>query len=158
MYTSAIRLIAVDLDGTVLNDRKQLTPRTAAALTEAAARGVEIVPATGRTAAGLPADLLALPGVHYAITSNGARMMDLASGRAVRELYLPRETALAAFDVLARYDCMADLFQDGKGYTTAANRAAAYRFVPDNLRDYVLNTRTVLPDLRAFIASQERGI
>ena len=41
MYTSPIRLIAVDLDGTVLNDRKQLTPRTAAALTEAAARGVE---------------------------------------------------------------------------------------------------------------------
>lgn len=158
MYTSPIRLIAVDLDGTVLNDRKQLTPRTAAALTEAAARGVEIVPATGRTAAGLPAELLALPGVHYAITSNGARMMDLASGRAVRELYLARETALAAFDILARYDCVTDLFQDGRGYTTEANRAASYRFVPDNLRDYVLNTRTVLPDLRAFIASQERGI
>ena len=80
MYTSPIRLIAVDLDGTVLNDRKQLTPRTAAALTAAAARGVEIVPATGRTAAGLPAELLALPGVRYAITSNGARMMDLAAG------------------------------------------------------------------------------
>ena len=53
---------------------------------------------------------------------------------------------------------MTDLFQDGRGYTTEANRAASYRFVPDNLRDYVLNTRTVLPDLRAFIASQERGI
>ncbi len=158
MYTSAIRLIAVDLDGTVLNDRKQLTPRTAAALTEAAARGVEIVPATGRPTTGLPAELLALPGVRYAITSNGARMMDLASGRAVRELYLARETALAAFDILARYDCVTDLFQDGRGYTTEANRAASYRFVPDNLRDYVLNTRTVLPDLRAFIASQERGI
>ena len=158
MYTSPIRLIAVDLDGTVLNDRKQLTPRTAAALNAAAARGVEIVPATGRTAAGLPAELLALPGVRYAITSNGARMMDLAAGRAVRELYLPREKALAAFDILARYDCVTDLFQDGKGYTTEANRAAAYRFVPENLRDYVLRTRTVLPDLRAFIAAQERGI
>ena len=158
MYTSPIRLIAVDLDGTVLNDRKQLTPRTAAALNAAAARGVEIVPATGRTAAGLPAELLALPGVRYAITSNGARMMDLAAGRAVRELYLPREKALAAFDILARYDCVTDLFQDGKGYTTEANRAAAYRFVPENLRDYVLRTRTVLPDLREFIAAQERGI
>ena len=157
MYTSPIRLIAVDLDGTVLNDRKQLTPRTAAALTEAAARGVEIVPATGRPTTGLPAELLALPGVRYAITSNGARTADLASGSAIRN-YLPLDKALAAFDVLARYDCMADLFQDGKGYTTAANRAAAYRFVPDNLRDYVLNTRTILPDLRAFIASQERGI
>ena len=158
MYTSPIRLIAVDLDGTVLNDRKQLTPRTAAALAAAAAQGVEIVPATGRTAAGLPAELLALPGVHYAITSNGARMMDLAAGRPLCELYLAQDKALAAFDILARYDCMADLFQDGQGYTTAANRAAAYRFVPENLREYVLRNRAVVPDLRAFIAQQARGV
>ena len=157
MYTSPIRLIAVDLDGTVLNDRKQLTPRTAAALTEAAARGVEIVPATGRPTTGLPAELLALPGVRYAITSNGARTADLASGRAIRN-YLPLDKALAAYDILQRYDCMADLFQDGKGYTTRANQAAVGRFAPENLRDYVLRTRTPLPDLRAFIASQERGI
>ena len=158
MYTSPIRLIAVDLDGTVLNDSKQLTPRTAAALAAAGAQGVEIVPATGRTAAGLPAALLALPGVHYAITSNGARMIDLASGRAVRELYIPRDKALAAWDILCGYECMVDLFQDGQGYTTAANRAAAGRYVPDNLREYVLRTRRILPDLRAFIAAQERGI
>ena len=63
MYTSPIRLLAFDLDGTVLNDQKQLTPRTLAALTAAAERGVALVPATGRTAAGLPAALLALPGV-----------------------------------------------------------------------------------------------
>ena len=80
------------------------------------------------------------------------------AGKALRELYIPRGTALAAYDALAAFDCMTDLFQDGQGYTTPANRAASYRFVPDNLRDYVLNTRTVLPDLRAFIASQERGI
>ena len=30
--------------------------------------------------------------------------------------------------------------------------------MPENLRDYVLRTRTVLPDLREFIAAQERGI
>ena len=91
MYTSPIRLLALDLDGTVLDDRKQLTPRTIAALTAAARQGVLIVPATGRTDAGLPAELLALPGVRYAITSNGARMMDLAAGRSICELYIPRD-------------------------------------------------------------------
>lgn len=158
MYTSPIRLIAVDLDGTLLNDQKEMTPRTRAALEAASARGVEIVPATGRTVAGLPDDLLAISGVHYAITANGARMMNLATGEAVRELYIPREQALAAYDILARYDCLVDLFQDGQGYTTRANQEAAYRFVPDNLRAYVLNTRKCLPDLRAFIAGQERGL
>ena len=158
MYTSPIRLIAVDLDGTVLTDRKQLPPRTAAALTEAAARGVEIVPATGRTAAGLPADGPCRGSTPPSPPTAPGGTMALASGQAVRELFLPRETALAACDILARYDCVTDLFQVGRCYTTEANRAASSRFVPDNLRDYVLNTRTVLPDLRAFIASQERGI
>ena len=158
MYTSPIRLIAVDLDGTLLNDQKEITPRTRAALQAAAARGVEIVPATGRTVSGIPAELRAMAGVHYAITANGARVMDLASGQAVRELYIPRDKALAAYDILARYDCVTDLFQDGQGYTTEANRAATYRFVPDNLRAYVLNTREILPDLRAFIARQDRGL
>lgn len=158
MYTSPIRLIAVDLDGTLLNDQKEITPRTRAALEAAAARGVELVPATGRTVSGIPAELRAMAGVHYAITANGARVMELTTGQAVRELYIPRDTALAAYDVLARYDCLADLFQDGQGYTTNANRAAAARFVPDNLREYVLNTRKTIPDLRAFIASQDRGL
>ena len=158
MDTSPIRLIAVDLDGTVLDDRKQLTPRTLEALRAAGRQGVLIVPATGRTHAGLPPELLALPGVRYAITSNGARVMDLAAGKALRELYIPRGTALAAYDALAAFDCMTDLFQDGQGYTTPANRAASYRFVPDNLRDYVLNTRIALPGLRSFIAGQKRGI
>ena len=102
MYTSAIRLIAVDLDGTLLNDQKEMTPRTRAALEAASAQGVEIVPATGRTVAGLPADLLAIGGVHYAITANGARMMDLVTGQAVRELYIPRDKALAAYDILSK--------------------------------------------------------
>ena len=158
MYTSPIRLIAVDLDGTLLNDQKEITPRTRAALEAAAARGVELVPATGRTVSGIPAELRAMAGVHYAITANGARVMDLTTGQAVRELYIPRDKALAAYDVLSRYDCLADLFQDGQGYTTQANQAAAYRFVPDNLRAYVLNTRKIIPDLRAYIASQDRGL
>ena len=158
MYTSPIRLITVDLDGTLLNDQKEMTPRTRAALEAASDRGVEIVPATGRTVAGLPADLLAIKGVHYAITANGARTMDLATGQPIQELYIPRDKALAAYDVLMQYDCLVDLFQDGQGYTTEANRAAAVRFVPDNLRAYVLNTRKTLPDLRAFITQQERGL
>lgn len=158
MNTAPIRLVALDLDGTVFNDAKQLTPRTLQALTEAGRRGVAIVPATGRTITGVPAELLALPGVRYAITANGARVLDLADGSCLCQLYIPLETALAAYDILCRYDCLIDIFQDGQGYTTAANVAAAPDYVPANLIPYVTTSRLVLPDMRAFLAQQAHGI
>ena len=46
----AIRLVALDLDGTLLNREGHVTPRTRAALQAAVDKGVYIVPATGRAA------------------------------------------------------------------------------------------------------------
>ena len=43
-----IRLVALDLDGTLLNHEGKVTSRTRAALQAAADRGVAIVPTTGR--------------------------------------------------------------------------------------------------------------
>ena len=48
------KLIALDLDGTLLTYEKQITPRTYAALEQAAALGHFIVPATGRALNALP--------------------------------------------------------------------------------------------------------
>ena len=44
MARSNIRVLALDLDGTLTNDEKIVTPRTRAALDAAAAQGVTIVP------------------------------------------------------------------------------------------------------------------
>jgi Cof subfamily protein (haloacid dehalogenase superfamily) len=47
--TPTIKLIATDLDGTLLNSEHQVSPRTMNALREAIARGIPIVIATGKT-------------------------------------------------------------------------------------------------------------
>ena len=73
----AIRLVALDLDGTLLNHEGQVTPRTRAALQDAADRGIVIVPTTGRPLGNLPPVVAQLPGIRYAITSNGAAVWDL---------------------------------------------------------------------------------
>ncbi len=74
-----IRLAALDLDGTLLNRKGEVTPRTRAALASAVEHGVVVVPTTGRPLANLPAVVAQLPGVRYAITSNGAAVWDLGS-------------------------------------------------------------------------------
>lgn len=47
-----IRLVALDLDGTVFNDEKEITPRTLEAIRAAIAKRVDVIPATGRVGIG----------------------------------------------------------------------------------------------------------
>ena len=50
---SKIKVLALDLDGTLTNDQKVVTPRTRAALDAAIAQGVTVVLASGRPTAGI---------------------------------------------------------------------------------------------------------
>ena len=57
-----VKLIAFDLDGTLLDDDKHLPPENLAALQAAHMQGIFLVPATGRILKALPEELLA-PGL-----------------------------------------------------------------------------------------------
>ena len=48
-----IKVLALDLDGTLTNTNKEITPRTRAALRRAAEAGVRIVLASGRPTVGV---------------------------------------------------------------------------------------------------------
>lgn len=79
MSNQPIRIVALDLDGTLLSHHSTITPLTRQAIAEAVARGVVVLPATGRALANLPPVVAQLPGVRYALTSNGAAVWDLGS-------------------------------------------------------------------------------
>ena len=55
-----VKIIALDLDGTLLTHDKRLTERTRETLRKAAEQGNWIVPATGRALKAIPADPLSL--------------------------------------------------------------------------------------------------
>lgn len=59
----SIRMIGLDLDGTVFNNAKEITEHTRQVLAEAIRRGVVVLPATGRPRTGLPEAFLSIPGV-----------------------------------------------------------------------------------------------
>ena len=72
-----IKMIGLDLDGTLLNDKKELTSHTREILTRAIDQGVTVLVATGRPVTGIPEVLRNFPGMRYALTSNGGRILDL---------------------------------------------------------------------------------
>ena len=72
-----IKLIALDLDGTSLNDKSHLPDYTREVLEQAAETGIRLVIASGRAYSSLPEEVLNLKGLAYAITSNGAATYDM---------------------------------------------------------------------------------
>ena len=152
--TPDIRVVGLDLDGTVLNSQKQLTPRTAGAIRRALDAGCAVLPATGRTRGGLPEAFTAIPGVRWAVLANGAVVLDLATGEPILQNPLAREDALAAFPLLAEYDVMLDVYQAGKAFTSAAAFARVEQFAPPAMLAYFRATRTVVDDLAAWLAAQ----
>ncbi|MGP4051064.1 HAD family hydrolase [Streptomyces sp. 2A115] len=76
------RLVATDLDGTLLRSDGTLSKRTAAALAAAEAAGIRLALVTGRPPRSLPS-LHSGIGRHFAITANGAAVY-APDGRAVR--------------------------------------------------------------------------
>lgn len=115
-----IKVIGLDLDGTVFDDAKNISARTIAAIQAAAEKGVAVLPATGRFLVGLPESFVGLAGVKYALTSNGAVVTELATGRRLVSRMLPDNTAAEIMRVLAGFTCMANAFIDGRGYASNA--------------------------------------
>ena len=153
-----IRLVALDLDGTVFNDKKEITPRTLAAIRNAVARGVAVLPATGRTASGIPAAFTSIPGVRYALTSNGASVVDLTTGEQLVNQPFGTEQALKIYDLLEQGGGMMSIFIGGKSYTTRENAENHMDVVPENLKSYFRTTRIEVDDMHATLRTHAHEI
>jgi hydroxymethylpyrimidine pyrophosphatase-like HAD family hydrolase len=87
------RLVALDLDGTVLRTDRTVSQRTLDALTLARRTGAEVVLATARSPRGTIPIAEELGADGHAICANGATVFDLDTGTIVRHRPLAAETA-----------------------------------------------------------------
>ncbi|WP_405949211.1 Cof-type HAD-IIB family hydrolase [Streptomyces prunicolor] len=89
------RLIATDLDGTLLRDDKTVSPRTVAALAAAEEAGIEVFFVTGRPARWMDVVSDHVHGHGLAICGNGAAVVDLHGGPGAHRFVKVRELARA---------------------------------------------------------------
>ncbi|OIV38475.1 hypothetical protein BIV57_05585 [Mangrovactinospora gilvigrisea] len=88
-----VRLIATDLDGTLLNAQRTVSPRSRAALAAAERAGLRVVFVTGRPPRFMEVVGGCLGTHTVAICSNGALVFDLADGRVLSATPLEQEAA-----------------------------------------------------------------
>jgi len=120
-----IRLIASDVDGTILPRGGKISDRTRAAVAACTEQGVPFVVSSGRwyvTAKPIAEELGLTEG--YMIVTGGGAVVDM-TGRPLQEWTLTREQAEAAYEILKKYDVMRNAFVRDAVYrvnTRALNR------------------------------------
>ena len=118
-----IRLIAMDLDGTALqSDHASFSPRLLAALDAAHARGIAIVPVTGRQYRLLPPVLQRQhPWLKLAVLCNGGQIRDMNTGEALHSLTIAPEALNQLLALAEKYSLPMEFSVDSTLYLTEAS-------------------------------------
>ncbi len=154
-----IRLVAFDLDDTALDGDGRLTEKTSYSFTEAARCGIEPVIASGRSFYSLPEELLQVPGIRYAICSNGANIFDVKEKRCIAA-YTLKENSVRQIVKLAD-DYIETVYLDAftKGVPHSDRRLLDTLLSNDKISEhrkaYLRKTRRPEDDIRAFIREHE---
>lgn len=158
-----IKFIALDLDRTTLDSQGRLSEINRRAIERAVAAGIHVVAASGRALSSLPAEIVDIPGVQYAITSNGAAVYDINENRCLRQFKMtPRSVEEILQHTQPEDGCKEDMeisyeaFIDGRAF-------AEQRYVEDPVRfgatphavAYIQSTRTPIKDMREFISEHK---
>ncbi|MDO4617263.1 MAG: Cof-type HAD-IIB family hydrolase [Lachnospiraceae bacterium] len=154
-----IRLVALDLDGTLLNSDKQVTDESRKVLYKAAEQGIEIVPCTGRFFGGMPENVRKFPFLHYAITVNGASVYDVREQKELYSSCIPWEKAIEVLEFIETLPrpLVYDAYIENWGWMPRVMQENVEPFGPDAHYLKMLKTfRTPVEDLKAYIRENQK--
>ena len=150
-----IKMLAFDLDDTALDGQGKLAPETREAFIAAAEAGIEPVIASGRSFYSLPEDLLDIPGVNYAICSNGANLFNVKTKECMEAFFLESESVEQIVALADDYldTVYLDAFTRGIPHSDRRllDTLLANDKISEHRKKYLRKTRRAEDDIRSFI-------
>ena len=149
----SIRLIALDLDGTLVNSRWEISEKDLQALAAASERGIQVVVVTGRRPRAAAPYVAKIPFPVTTITSNGA-LVRTSAGEVAYQNFLPRDVALQVLEIVHAYRPYTVVIFDlaGRGQVTMEDCA-----IPEGPLGWYLRTSLdhllLVPNLKAAVKS-----
>ncbi len=154
-----IKMVGLDLDGTLLNSQKKISDYTRKVLNQAIEQGCVVLISTGRPISAVSKEILDFKGMKYAVTVNGARILDLETGEVLYSNPVPFETAEEVLKLCEEYDIIPELITSDKVYTKASclTHLEDYYSSP-SMMEYVLTTRTPVEDVNEMLYQTKQPI
>ncbi|MCR5469184.1 MAG: Cof-type HAD-IIB family hydrolase [Lachnospiraceae bacterium] len=151
-----IKLIALDLDGTLFLPNGTISEKNKEAIKKAVKKGIHVCLSSGRPLAGLPKKEALELGIEYAITTNGSSVYRLTDDKLIGESPLDCKTAVDILDSIADFEITRDAYIDGKAKSAGdldfyLNFLDRQGHLTKGLKDYLIKTRSFVGDLSKYI-------
>lgn len=136
-----IKLVALDLDGTLFDNSSHISERNLTAIRSITDKGIHVVISTGRPFEGIPFDQI-----------KGSGIYEISTGKCLYENAMDEELVTPILSFLLTRDIHMDAFIGGKGYTPVQCVETAQKLtVPSSIKNYIITTRTRLDNILQFI-------
>ena len=146
------KLIAFDLDDTILNDEKKIPDTNRAAIERLLELGVKLAISTGRSKLSIDR-YIALHKFNYAICMNGAAVYDLSTNGIIYEKQLQRDYAYTIFYESKKFGADIQFFKEQRFIVDSCKESAeAYRKLHNLTYDIVNPEKTDLGDVYKILA------
>lgn len=153
MEKRQIRMIAFDMDGTVLYNKTEISPKLQRILKEALEQGIYVVPCTGRGLCEMPQTLSAL-GLTHTVTANGALVRDERADQVLYTNLIPWEMAAEIYHELKKINAYVTVHIDGMVYFKGESEAAVRAMY--NLVDYI--PAPVIEDAEKLVREKQEDL
>ncbi len=155
-----IKLIALDVDGTLVHSDGTLSENNLFAVEEAAAEGVNVVINSGRTFYELPEESIKSDAFSYYIYSNGAAIAD-EDGKLIYSAFIDEGIAKGVLDTLQKCNTMIEIYSHGHPHTESkylCNEAYDYFDIEDCYRGVVETTRVGIQNTSEFFYKNANSV
>lgn len=152
------RAAALDMDGTALNDRKELAPETRAAIHDALSAGKEVIFCTGRSYAEMEDTLREFPDMHYLCGESGALVYDLRAGRPVSMVSMEKDLIRLLWEAIRGRDVMPQIFSRGASLGNADQLARMAHYQMGVYQESFDRVCTPVKDVEAAALEESRSV
>lgn len=154
VITTQYKAIALDMDGTVLDDEKRIRPETAQAIREALMAGREVVFCTGRNYTEMLEYLEMFPDMRYLLGESGGLIMDLKKDEILHLEALSQETLRILREVSEGRDIMPHAFCRGKSWMNRSQQMRAAHYQMGSFQELFRKASRTTEDLFEKIFSE----
>ena len=151
------KLVAIDLDGTLLNSYGEISERNRNAIKKATENGIEVVLASGRTISSVESIALDLNANHFLISGNGAIVYDIQKQKIIYNQFLSKQQVLDVIKICEENSIYYNIYTQETIITKSLNyNTLFYHKENINKEEGKRTSINIIQDIYDYVEKSER--